>query len=39
MGWEVIKVFEEKISGAKKNEERPELMKMIDFIKSNKTKN
>jgi DNA invertase Pin-like site-specific DNA recombinase len=35
MGWEVVKVFEEKISGAKKNEERPELMKMIEFIKSN----
>jgi DNA invertase Pin-like site-specific DNA recombinase len=35
-GWEVLKVFEEKISGAKLNEERPQLMNMIDFIKENK---
>ena len=34
-GWEVLSVFEEKISGAKSNEERPQLMKMIDFIKEN----
>lgn len=33
--WEVVSVFEEKISGAKSNEERPQLMKMIDFIKEN----
>lgn len=33
--WEVVRVFEEKISGAKSNEERPQLMKMIDFIKEN----
>ncbi len=36
MGWEVLGVFEEKISGGKKNEERPQLTKMIDFVKSNK---
>jgi DNA invertase Pin-like site-specific DNA recombinase len=36
MGWEVLGIFEEKISGGKKNEERPELMKMIQFIKNNK---
>lgn len=36
MGWEVVKIFEEKISGGKKNEERPILMEMIDFIKENK---
>ena len=36
MGFEVVKVFEETISGAKKNEERPELMKMISFIQENK---
>jgi DNA invertase Pin-like site-specific DNA recombinase len=35
MGWEVLGVFEEKISGGKKNEERPQLMKMVQFIKSN----
>lgn len=36
MGWEVIKVFEEKISGGKKNEERPILLEMIQFVKENK---
>lgn len=36
MNYEVVSVFEEKISGAKTNEERPQLMKMINFIKSNK---
>ena len=36
MNYEVVSIFEEKISGGKTNEERPELMKMIDFIKSNK---
>lgn len=34
--YEVVKIFEEKISGGKINEERPQLMKMIDFINSNK---
>lgn len=36
MGYEVIGIFEEKISGAKKNEERPALTEMIKFIKTNK---
>jgi DNA invertase Pin-like site-specific DNA recombinase len=36
MDWEVVKVFEETISGAKKNEERPVLNEMITFIKANK---
>lgn len=36
MGWEVVKVFEETISGAKKNDERPVLTEMITFIKANK---
>jgi len=36
LGYNIIKVFEEKISGAKKNEERPQLMKMISFVKKNK---
>jgi DNA invertase Pin-like site-specific DNA recombinase len=35
-GWEVVKVFEETISGAKKNDERPVLKEMIDYIKINK---
>lgn len=36
MNYDVVSIFEEKISGGKKNEERPELMKMINFIKKNK---
>lgn len=36
MNYEVLNIFEEKISGGKTNEERPELMKMINYIKSNK---
>lgn len=35
MGWNVLNVFEEKISGATKNEDRPALMEMINFIKEN----
>jgi len=35
MGYSVERVFEEKISGAKKNEERKELMAMMTFVKSN----
>ena len=36
MNYEVVSTFEEKISGGKTNEERPELMKMINFVKTNK---
>lgn len=32
----VARIFEEKISGAKDNEDRPALMEMIGFIKENK---
>jgi DNA invertase Pin-like site-specific DNA recombinase len=32
----VDRIFEEKISGAKDNEERPALMEMITFVKENK---
>ncbi len=35
MGYSVERIFEEKISGAKKNEERKELMAMMSYIKSN----
>jgi DNA invertase Pin-like site-specific DNA recombinase len=35
MGWEVLKSFEEKISGGKENEDRPKLMEMIDYVKKN----
>jgi DNA invertase Pin-like site-specific DNA recombinase len=35
MNFDVIKIFEEKISGGKKNEERPILLEMIQFVKEN----
>ena len=35
MGWEVAKVFANKVSGAKKNEERPEIMEMLQYIEQN----
>ncbi len=35
MGYSVERIFEEKISGAKKNEERKELMAMMSYIRSN----
>jgi DNA invertase Pin-like site-specific DNA recombinase len=35
MGYEVLSVFEEKVSGAKNNEERPQLLEMIDYVKKN----
>lgn len=34
-GWGVEAIFAEKISGAKKNTERPELQKMVEFVKAN----
>jgi DNA invertase Pin-like site-specific DNA recombinase len=34
--YEVMNVFEEKISGGKTNEERPQLIEMINFVKTNK---
>lgn len=35
MNYELIEVFQEKISGSKKNKERKELVEMIDFVKEN----
>lgn len=35
MNFDVVKVFEEKISGAKENDERPVLQNMIKFVKEN----
>jgi len=32
---EVVSVFAEKVSGAKKNHERPELLKMVEFVNAN----
>lgn len=34
--WEVAKVFANKISGAKKNEERSEIIELIEYVKNNK---
>ena len=35
-GWEIVKVFANKVSGAKKNEERKEIVELIDYVKHNK---
>lgn len=35
VGWSVEAVFSNKVSGAKRMEERPEIMDLIDFVKSN----
>ena len=35
MGWEVTKVFANKVSGTKKNEDRPEIMEMLQYIEQN----
>ena len=32
MGWEICKIFANKVSGAKKNEERQELVEMFNYI-------
>lgn len=34
-GWEVVRTFENKVSGAKKNEEREEIVELLDYIKNN----
>jgi DNA invertase Pin-like site-specific DNA recombinase len=36
MNYEVVSIFEEKVSGYKKNEDRPGLLNMVSFIKENK---
>lgn len=35
MNFDVIDIFEERISGAKENEDRPVLLNMIDYVKKN----
>ena len=35
VNWTVVRVFANKISGAKKNADRPEILEMINFIKHN----
>ncbi len=34
-GWEIVKVFANKVSGAKKNEERKEIVELLDYVKNN----
>jgi DNA invertase Pin-like site-specific DNA recombinase len=36
MGWDVAKVFTNKVSGAKKNEDRSEIMEMLAYVEVNK---
>ena len=38
VGWEIIKVFANKISGAKKTEERPEILEMLSYVKEHDIK-
>ena len=35
VGWDVAKIFTNKVSGAKKNEDRPEIMEMLQHIEQN----
>lgn len=35
-GWEIVNTFENKVSGAKKNEDRQEIIEMLEYIKDNK---
>mgnify|MGYP001701086401 CR=1 FL=1 len=34
MNWVVKKIFANKVSGAKRNEERPEIMEMIEYVRT-----
>lgn len=34
--WEIVATFENKVSGAKKTSERPEVQALIDYVKNNK---
>ena len=36
VGWDVAKIFANKVSGAKKNEERPEIMEILQYIEEHK---
>ena len=36
MGWDIAKVFTNKVSGAKKNEDRSEIMEMLAYVEENK---
>lgn len=34
-GWSIARVFANKVSGAKKNEDRPEIVDMIEYVQNN----
>ena len=34
-GWQIVKVFANKVSGVKKNEDRKEIVELIDYVKNN----
>lgn len=34
-GWEVVRVFANKVSGAKKNEDRKEIVELINYVRNN----
>lgn len=34
-GWEIVHVFANKVSGAKKNEDRREIVELIEYVKNN----
>ena len=36
VGWDVAKVFANKVSGTKRNEDRPEIVEMLQYIEENK---
>lgn len=38
VGWEIAREFANKVSGAKKNEEREEIVELIDYVKRNDIK-
>lgn len=35
-GWSIELIFANKVSGAKKNEERPEIIEMVEYVKTHK---
>lgn len=35
-GWDIVKVFANKVSGAKKNEDRKEIVELIEYVQNNK---
>ncbi len=38
VGWEVVREFTAKVSGAKKNSDRSEIQELVEFVKSNSIK-